>query len=88
MPCNKKLRFDDRVFNEVRKRCPLCFRSTLKEKLKENVIVGRLIPAGTGSVVNRLKRVAGDRDRLLAPLRGAATPELVDATELRLPAAE
>jgi DNA-directed RNA polymerase subunit beta' len=58
------------------------------EGLKENVIVGRLIPAGTGSVVNRLKRVAGDRDRLLAPLRGAATPELVDATELRLPAAE
>ena len=31
--------------------------------LKENVIVGRLIPAGTGSVVNRLKRVAAERDR-------------------------
>src|SRR3546814_12467849 len=29
--------------------------------LKENVIVGRLIPAGTGSVVNRLKRVAAAR---------------------------
>src|SRR4029453_12663248 len=26
--------------------------------LKENVIVGRLIPAGTGSVVNRLKGIA------------------------------
>ena len=30
--------------------------------LKENVIVGRLIPAGTGSVVNRLREVAADRD--------------------------
>ncbi|MEQ8586741.1 MAG: DNA-directed RNA polymerase subunit beta' [Thalassobaculaceae bacterium] len=39
--------------------------------LKENVIVGRLIPAGTGSVMNRLRRVAADRDRALAP----ATPD-------------
>ena len=31
--------------------------------LKENVIVGRLIPAGTGSVMNRLRQVAADRDR-------------------------
>ncbi len=31
--------------------------------LKENVIVGRLIPAGTGSVVNRVKRLATERDR-------------------------
>ena len=30
--------------------------------LKENVIVGRLIPAGTGAYVNQLKRVAADRD--------------------------
>ncbi len=30
--------------------------------LKENVIVGRLIPAGTGSVVNRLKHMAGKKD--------------------------
>jgi DNA-directed RNA polymerase subunit beta' len=33
--------------------------------LKENVIVGRLIPAGTGSIVNRLKEIAADRDRHL-----------------------
>ncbi len=33
--------------------------------LKENVIVGRLIPAGTGSVMNRVKRVAADRDQAL-----------------------
>ncbi len=32
------------------------------EGLKENVIVGRLIPAGTGSVVNRLRRIAAARD--------------------------
>jgi DNA-directed RNA polymerase subunit beta' len=30
--------------------------------LKENVIVGRLIPAGTGSYVNKMRRVAHDRD--------------------------
>ena len=31
--------------------------------LKENVIVGRLIPAGTGSVMNRLRQVAAGRDQ-------------------------
>ena len=30
--------------------------------LKENVIVGRLIPAGTGSVMNKLRRIASERD--------------------------
>jgi DNA-directed RNA polymerase subunit beta' len=34
--------------------------------LKENVIVGRLIPAGTGAIMNQLKRVAASRDRELA----------------------
>ncbi|MBF0392408.1 MAG: DNA-directed RNA polymerase subunit beta' [Alphaproteobacteria bacterium] len=33
--------------------------------LKENVIVGRLIPAGTGSVMNRLREIAATRDREL-----------------------
>jgi len=32
------------------------------EGLKENVIVGRLIPAGTGSVVARLRQIAASRD--------------------------
>lgn len=40
------------------------------EGLKENVIVGRLIPAGTGSVVNRLKQIAAERDRALAEGEG------------------
>ena len=39
------------------------------EGLKENVIVGRLIPAGTGSVMNRMRRVAGDRDRVIEDAR-------------------
>ena len=39
------------------------------EGLKENVIVGRLIPAGTGSVMNRLKAIAAERDRELAALQ-------------------
>ncbi len=34
--------------------------------LKENVIVGRLIPAGTGSVMNRLRLIAADRDKAVA----------------------
>jgi DNA-directed RNA polymerase subunit beta' len=47
------------------------------EGLKENVIVGRLIPAGTGSVVNRLKQIAAERDRA-AELEGGSedTPAL------------
>jgi DNA-directed RNA polymerase subunit beta' len=36
--------------------------------LKENVIVGRLIPAGTGSVIARLREVAAERDRELAAI--------------------
>jgi len=32
--------------------------------LKENVIVGRLIPAGTGSYVNKIRRLAAERDTL------------------------
>ena len=37
--------------------------------LKENVIVGRLIPAGTGSVMNRLRRIAADRDKAIIAQR-------------------
>jgi DNA-directed RNA polymerase subunit beta' len=31
--------------------------------LKENVIVGRLIPAGTGGATSRVKKIASDRDQ-------------------------
>jgi DNA-directed RNA polymerase subunit beta' len=43
-------------------------RDTL-EGLKENVIVGRLIPAGTGSYLRGLQRVAAKRDEVLAASR-------------------
>jgi len=42
--------------------------------LKENVIVGRLIPAGTGSVMNRLRAVAAQRDRTRLPGDQPALP--------------
>jgi DNA-directed RNA polymerase subunit beta' len=35
------------------------------EGLKENVIVGRLIPAGTGGMLARLRHVADKRDALI-----------------------
>jgi DNA-directed RNA polymerase subunit beta' len=38
--------------------------------LKENVIVGRLIPAGTGSVMNRLRAIAAKRDKEIEESRG------------------
>jgi DNA-directed RNA polymerase subunit beta' len=40
--------------------------------LKENVIVGRLIPAGTGAVMNRLKALAAARDKQLSEQQPAA----------------
>ncbi len=42
--------------------------------LKENVIVGRLIPAGTGSVMARWRQLAAERDRELAALAAAESP--------------
>jgi DNA-directed RNA polymerase subunit beta' len=44
--------------------------------LKENVIVGRLIPAGTGAVMNRLRRIAADRDKTILAQRAAEAPAL------------
>ncbi|WP_114911458.1 DNA-directed RNA polymerase subunit beta' [Acidibrevibacterium fodinaquatile] len=41
--------------------------------LKENVIVGRLIPAGTGSVMNRLRSIAAGRDKQRLPEAPALT---------------
>jgi DNA-directed RNA polymerase subunit beta' len=43
--------------------------------LKENVIVGRLIPAGTGSVMARLREIAADRDRELAAIAASVEDE-------------
>jgi DNA-directed RNA polymerase subunit beta' len=38
--------------------------------LKENVIVGRLIPAGTGAAMNTKRQIAARRDRDLAEIQG------------------
>jgi DNA-directed RNA polymerase subunit beta' len=53
------------------------------EGLKENVIVGRLIPAGTGGAIARLRRIAAERDQVIqaeqstqpvAQIEGPTTP--------------
>jgi len=63
--------------------------------LKENVIVGRLIPAGTGAMMNRLREVATKRDQLILDerekesLKAAEAAEAAKAAEpAALPAAE
>ncbi|QCO55289.1 DNA-directed RNA polymerase subunit beta' [Pseudorhodobacter turbinis] len=55
--------------------------------LKENVIVGRLIPAGTGGATSRVKRIAAERDQKVVDVRrdeaeqaaALAAPEVVVA---------
>jgi len=55
--------------------------------LKENVIVGRLIPAGTGGTMTQIRRIATARDELILEERrkgsgsAAATPMLQDMNE-------
>ena len=66
--------------------------------LKENVIVGRLIPAGTGGATSRVKRIAAERDQvvieerraeaeaaaaLVAPMDASGESGLVDTVESR-----
>ena len=43
--------------------------------LKENVIVGRLIPAGTGNVLRSLRRVAAQNDKEILAMREAQNGE-------------
>ena len=54
-------------------------KTDMLEGLKENVIVGRLIPAGTGGQLRRYQRVAAERDAKLAVERGDA-PALPEET--------
>ncbi|NWG47259.1 MAG: DNA-directed RNA polymerase subunit beta' [Alphaproteobacteria bacterium] len=44
--------------------------------LKENVIVGRLIPAGTGGQMSRFRQLAADRDRKVLEEQAASAPAL------------
>ena len=60
--------------------------------LKENVIVGRLIPAGTGALMNELKGIAAARDLELqsakeAEAAAALAAAEADAEEVEVPAA-
>ena len=54
------------------------------EGLKENVIVGRLIPAGTGGMLARFKQVAEKRDNLILEEQAKQSGEALPAA----PAAE
>ena len=45
--------------------------------LKENVIVGRLIPAGTGGATSRVKKIAHDRDMAVIEQRRAEAEQAV-----------
>jgi len=58
--------------------------------LKENVIVGRLIPAGTGAMMNQLREVATKRDTLILEKRekDAAKAAAAPVEAPALPAAE
>jgi DNA-directed RNA polymerase subunit beta' len=62
------------------------------EGLKENVIVGRLIPAGTGASMSRIREVAMKRDKLILDERekqaAIQQPASPDAELAALPPAE
>ena len=48
------------------------------EGLKENVIVGRLIPAGTGGAIARLRHVATERDRAIQEEQAKAVARSIE----------
>ncbi|PLX37013.1 MAG: DNA-directed RNA polymerase subunit beta' [Hyphomicrobiales bacterium] len=54
-------------------------KSDTLEGLKENVIVGRLIPAGTGGMINRIRQVANQRDDLILEERRKEQAATVNA---------
>jgi DNA-directed RNA polymerase subunit beta' len=56
--------------------------------LKENVIVGRLIPAGTGAVMSGLREVATGRDQLILDERQKEEALKAQQQHVQLPAAE
>ncbi|HUJ47316.1 MAG TPA: DNA-directed RNA polymerase subunit beta', partial [Rhizomicrobium sp.] len=52
------------------------------EGLKENVIVGRLIPAGTGGAIARLRHVATERDKAIQDEQAKSTPPQLEAPQV------
>ncbi|MDZ5448052.1 DNA-directed RNA polymerase subunit beta' [Labrys sp. ZIDIC5] len=67
-------------------------KSDTLEGLKENVIVGRLIPAGTGAQIARVREIAKRRDDLILQQKqaeaGVPAAPAGDAEVVALPAAE
>jgi len=57
------------------------------EGLKENVIVGRLIPAGTGAMMNQLREVAAKRDALILEERAKEAARVAEKAAAEQPAA-
>jgi len=55
---------------------------------RENGFVGRLIPAGTGAMMNRLREVAIKRDQLILAEREKEAAAKATAEPAALPAAE
>jgi len=51
-------------------------KEDMLEGLKENVIVGRLIPAGTGGNLRKYQKLANERDQKFLEERAAAAPSL------------
>ena len=56
--------------------------------LKENVIVGRLIPAGTGSMMNRIRDIAAARDEEMAKIAAKREEELARQAAIPAPGEE
>ena len=52
------------------------------EGLKENVIVGRLIPAGTGGAIARLRHVAAERDKAIQEELAKQQPAQLEAPQV------
>jgi DNA-directed RNA polymerase subunit beta' len=64
-------------------------KEDMLEGLKENVIVGRLIPAGTGSMITRIREVSTKRDeQILEQRQKAAAAEAAAHAVEALPPAE
>ena len=63
-------------------------KSDTLEGLKENVIVGRLIPAGTGATMNRIREIATKRDDLILDEKQKATGVQAGAAPAELAAIE
>ncbi len=56
-------------------------KEDMLEGLKENVIVGRLIPAGTGANLRKYQKLATERDKTVLEERAAALPAIEEFPE-------